>query len=71
MPVYAREGSKRFRTRIGNGGGDGAAIGSAVCMGELQLQGRRARDDELAVVDAVVVRYAESHEVLGGVRAVF
>ena len=69
MPVNAREGSKLFRTRIGNGGSDGAAIGSAVCMGELQLQGRRARDDELAVVDAVIVRYAESHEVLGGVRA--
>ena len=69
MPVYAREGSKRFRTRIGNGGGDGAAIGSAVCVGELQVRGRRARDDELAVMD-VVVRCAEGHEVLGGVRSV-
>ena len=67
--AHAREGSKGLCTRIGNGGGDGAAIGSAVCMGELQLQGRRARDDELAVMD-VVVRCAEGHEVLGGVRSV-
>ena len=37
MPVNAGEGSKGFRTRIGNGGGDGAAIGSAFCVGELQV----------------------------------
>jgi len=69
--AHAREGSKGFRTHIGNGGSDGAAIGSAVGVGELQVRGRRACDDELAVVDAVVVGYAERHEVLGGVRSVF
>jgi len=71
MPVNAREGSKGFRTHIGNGGSDGTAIGSAVCVGGLQERGGRPRDEELAVVDAVVVGDAESHEVLGGVRAVF
>jgi len=61
---------KGFRTRIGNGGGEGAAIGSAFCVGELQVRGRRARDDELAVVDAALVGYAEGHEVFGRVRSV-
>ena len=70
MPVYAGEGSKGFRTRIGNGGGDGAAIGSAFRVGELQVRGRRARDDEPAFVDGVVVRCAEGHEIFGGVRSV-
>ena len=69
--AHTREGSKGFRTHIGNGGGDGAAIGSAVCVGELQVRGRRARDGELAFVDAAVVGAAEGHEVFGGVRSVF
>ena len=70
MPVNAGEGSKRFRTRIGDGGGDRTAIGRAFCVDELQVRGRRARDGELAFVDAVVVRRAEGHEIFGGVRSV-
>ena len=68
--AHTREGSKGFRTRIGNGGGDGAAIGSAFCVGELQVRGRRARDGEPAFVDAVVMCCTEGHEVFGGMRAV-
>ena len=71
MLVNAGEGSKGFRSRIGNGGSDRAAVAGAVGVGELQERGRRARDGELAVVDAAVVGAAEGHEVLGGVRAVF
>ena len=63
MPVYAGEGSKGLRTRIGDSGRYGAAVGRAVSVGESQVRGRRARDEELAIVDGAVVRSAESHEV--------
>ena len=46
--AQAGEGSKGLRTRIGNSGGDGAAVGRAVGMGEMQLRGRRACNDERA-----------------------
>ena len=69
--AHARKSSKGFRTHISNGGSNGAAIGRAFCVGELQVRGRRARDGELAFVDAVVVRRAEGNEVFGGVGSVF
>ena len=71
MPVYAGQGSKGFRTRIGNGGSDGAAVGRAFGMSEIQVRGGRAGDGELAFVDAAVMGPAEGHEVFGGVRSVF
>ena len=68
--AHARERSEGFRSRIGNGGIYGAAIAGALGMGEVQVRGSRARDDELAGVNGVVVRSAEEHEVFGGVGSV-
>jgi hypothetical protein len=69
--AHPGEGSKGFRARVGNSGSDGAAVGRAFRMREIQVRGSRARDDELAVVDGSVVRSAEGHEVFGGVIAFF
>ena len=69
--AHPGESSKGFRARIGNGGSDGAAVGGAFRMGELQVRRSRARDDELAQVDGAVVSSAEGHEVFEGVIAVF
>ena len=65
MPVYAGEGSKGFRTHVGNGGSDGAAVGRAIGMSEIQVRGGRARDGELAFVDGAVMGPAECHKVFG------
>ena len=69
--AHAGQRTKGLRPRIGNSGSDGAAVGRAVGMGEIQVRGSRPRDDERAGVDGPVVRSAEGHEVFGGVRSVF
>ena len=69
--AHPGESSKGFRTHIGNSGSNGAAVGGAFRMGELQLRGSRARHDKLAVMNAAVVGRAKGHEIFGGMRSVF
>jgi len=67
----AAEGLKRFRARVAHCRPDRAAVRRAVGMGEVQLRGSRADNDEPALVNGAMVRCAESHEVVEAVLAVF
>src|SRR6185369_17534906 len=71
VEAHADQGLEGLRTCIGNGGNDDAPVRRTVSMREVQLRGRRSRDEEPAPVDATVVRRAEGHEVIGVVLAAF
>src|SRR6187399_1009576 len=69
--AHASKGLKSLRTRIGRSGSDSAAVRRAVGMGEAQLRGSTAADEQPALVDGEVVGRAEAHEVVGVIRAAF
>ena len=69
--AHASKGLKSLRTRIGRSGSDSAAVRRAVGMGEAQLRGSTAADEQPALVDGEVVGRAEAHEVVGVIPTAF
>jgi hypothetical protein len=62
--AHPDEGLKRFRARVGDRGSDGAAIRSAVSVGEREPGRRRTGDDERAAVGGAVMGSAKDDEIV-------
>ena len=61
--AHADESLKRLRACVSDGGTDGAAVRSAIGVGEKEPGSGRARDDERAVVGSAVVGPAQGEEI--------
>src|SRR4029079_8708252 len=61
--AHTNEGLKRLCACVSDGGTDGAAVRSAIGVGEKEPGSGSARDDERAVVGSAVVSAAEGKEI--------
>src|SRR6187399_1684083 len=61
--AHTNEGLKRLCACVSDGGTDGAAVRSAIGVGEREPGSGRARDDERAVVGSAVVGAAQGEEI--------